>query len=230
MNLKDAYFHIQIAPHHRRFSEVCCQGKAQRTNTLFSRSGWLGPHALFKLHRCSTSPLRSSGRCILNYLDDWLILAQSLDTLISHIDSLLIHLESLRLCVNMQKSILAPSQSITYLGVCLDSVGMRARLSRDRVEMRARLSWDRVEMRARLSWDRVEMRARLSGDSVEGEQRWICSPRARTRTARCTSLPADITLASSQAVCISSDQEMLPLVLCEHQWYSSPWTSLGSQT
>ncbi len=30
---------------------------------------------------------------------------------------------------NMQKSILAPSQSITYLEVCLDSVGMRARLS-----------------------------------------------------------------------------------------------------
>ncbi len=34
-------------------------------------------------------PLRSSGRRILNYLDDWLILARSLDTLISHIDSLL---------------------------------------------------------------------------------------------------------------------------------------------
>ncbi len=49
-------------------------------------------------------PLRSSGRRILNYLNDWLILAQSLDTLISHIDSLLIHLESLRLCVNMQRA------------------------------------------------------------------------------------------------------------------------------
>ncbi len=134
---------------------LSCQGKAQRTNTLFSRSSWLGPHALFKGHRCSTPPLRSSGRCILNYLDDWLILAQSLDTLISHIDSLLIHLETLGLCVNMQKSILAPSQSITYLGVCLDSMGMRARLSRDHVEMRARLSWDRVEMRARLSRDRA---------------------------------------------------------------------------
>ncbi len=34
VDLKDAYFHIQIAPHHRWFSEVCCQGKAQRTNTL----------------------------------------------------------------------------------------------------------------------------------------------------------------------------------------------------
>ncbi len=53
-------------------------------------------------------PLRSSGRRILNYLDDWLILAQSLDTLISHIDSLLIHLESLWLCVNMQRAFSPP--------------------------------------------------------------------------------------------------------------------------
>ncbi len=53
-------------------------------------------------------PLRSSGRRILNYLDDWLILARSLDTLISHIDSLLIHLESLRLCLNMQRAFSLP--------------------------------------------------------------------------------------------------------------------------
>ncbi len=39
----------------------------------------------------------------------------------------------------------------------------------------------------------------------------------RERALPCSSLPADITLDSSQAVCISSDQEMLPLVLCEHQ-------------
>ncbi len=36
------------------------------------------------------SPLRASGISILNYLDEWLILAQSRDTLLSHIDSLLI--------------------------------------------------------------------------------------------------------------------------------------------
>ncbi len=35
--------------------------------------------------------------------------------------------ESLGLGVNMQKSIIAQSQSITYLGVCLDSVEMKAR-------------------------------------------------------------------------------------------------------
>ncbi len=37
-----------------------------------------------------------------------MILAQSLDTLISHIDLLLIHLESLGLCVNMQRAFSPP--------------------------------------------------------------------------------------------------------------------------
>ncbi len=59
----------------------------------------------FKVHQCSTSPLdRVEGASSTI----WTILAQSLDTLISHIDSLLIHLESLRLCVNIQRAISPP--------------------------------------------------------------------------------------------------------------------------
>lgn len=61
---------------------------------------------------------------ILNYLDDWLILAHLRDVLISHMDKLLRHLESLGRRVNMQKSVFTLSQSITYLGMCFDSVEM----------------------------------------------------------------------------------------------------------
>ncbi len=65
---------------------------------------------------------------VLNYLDDWLILAQSRDTPASHIDKLLRHLEFLRLCVNMRKSILAPSQSNVSGSVLrLKAVETRAR-------------------------------------------------------------------------------------------------------
>ncbi len=131
MDLKDAYFHIQIAPHHRRFLRFAFKGTAYQYSVLpFGLA--LAPRIFSKCVDAALSPLRASGIRILNYLDDWLILAQSRDTLLSHIDSLLIHLESLGLCVNRQKSILAPSQSITYLGVCMDSLEMRARLSRER--------------------------------------------------------------------------------------------------
>ncbi len=131
MDLKDAYFHIQIAPHHRRFLRFAFKGTAYQYSVLpFGLA--LAPRTFSKCMDAALSLLRSSGVRILNYLDDWLILAQSRDTLISHIDSLLIHLEYLGLCVNMQKSVLTPSQSITYLGVCLDSVERRAHLSRER--------------------------------------------------------------------------------------------------
>ncbi len=124
--LRPGDFHIQIAPHHRRFLRFAVKGQLYQYSVLpFGLA--LAPRTFSKCINVALSPLRASGMRILNYLDDWLILAQSRDTLISHIDSLLIHLESLGLCVNMQKSILAPSESITYLGVCLDSVKMRSK-------------------------------------------------------------------------------------------------------
>ncbi len=132
VDLKDAYFHIQIAPHHRRFLRFAFENTAYQYSVLpFGLA--LAPRTFSKCVDAALSSLRASGMRILNYLDDWLILAQSRDTLLSHIDSLLIHLESLGLCVNRRKSILALSQSIMYLGVCMDSLEMRARLSRERV-------------------------------------------------------------------------------------------------
>ncbi len=80
-----------------------------------------------EMHGCSTSERAGCASSTFGRLAE---LAQSRDTLISHIDSLLIHFESLGLCANMQKT--DPSQSITYLGVCLDSVEMRTHLSRER--------------------------------------------------------------------------------------------------
>ncbi len=97
-------FQIQIAPNHRRFLRFAFEGTAYQYVLLYGLA--LAPLNFSKCMDAALSPLRASGMRILNYLDYWLILAQSRD-------SLLLHLESLGLCVNMQKSILAPSQSIT---------------------------------------------------------------------------------------------------------------------
>ncbi len=53
---------------------------------------------------------------ILNYLDDWLILAQSQDQLCEHRDLVLLHLSQLGLWVNWEKSKLLPTQRISFLG------------------------------------------------------------------------------------------------------------------
>ncbi|KAL0149969.1 hypothetical protein M9458_054628, partial [Cirrhinus mrigala] len=71
---------------------------------------------------------------ILNYLDDWLILAHSQDIVCTHRDVVLNHLARLGLRVNWEKSKLSPVQSISFLGVELDLVSMTARLSQDRAQ------------------------------------------------------------------------------------------------
>ncbi|KAI2644176.1 Protein P [Labeo rohita] len=75
-----------------------------------------------------------SGMRILNYLDDWLILAQSESALRSDRRRFFAHLQNLGLTVNMQKSILVPTQNISFLGVELDSINMRTRLTKERAQ------------------------------------------------------------------------------------------------
>lgn len=115
VDLKDAYFHIQVAPHHRRFLIFAFEGIAYQYTVLpFGLS--LDPPTFTKCMDAALSPLKQSRMHILNYLDDWLVLAQSESALLSNNLRLLAHVQSLWLTVNMQKSMLVPSQSISFLG------------------------------------------------------------------------------------------------------------------
>ncbi len=69
---------------------------------------------------------------ILNYLDDWLILAQSEDEPLSHRSVLLCHLEYLELRVNFAKGTLSPSKLISFLGTFIDSARMSAVVTPER--------------------------------------------------------------------------------------------------
>ncbi len=84
------------------------------------------------MHGCSSPPLRQIRILILNYLDDWLILAQSQAVLTSHKTLLLSHLDCLGLRVNSAKIILSPSQWVSFLGTVIHSVQMTATVSAER--------------------------------------------------------------------------------------------------
>ncbi len=79
-------------------------------------------------------PMREQGVRTLNYLDDWLILAQSREQLCEHRDLVLSHLSQLGLQVNWEKSKLAPVQRFSFLGMELDSVEQSARLTEERAQ------------------------------------------------------------------------------------------------
>ncbi len=133
IDLKDAYFHVSILPRHRPFLRFAFEGRAWQYRVLpFGLS--FSPRVFTKVVEGALAPLREVGVRILNYLDDWLILAQSREQLCDHRDLVLRHLSQLGLRVNWEKSKLSPAQIISFLGVELDSVSMTARLTEERAQ------------------------------------------------------------------------------------------------
>ncbi len=76
IDLKDAYFHISILPTHRKFLRFVFGGETYQYRVLpFGLA--LSPRTFTKCVDAALAPLRLQGIRILNYIDDWLILAQS---------------------------------------------------------------------------------------------------------------------------------------------------------
>ncbi|XP_051557284.1 uncharacterized protein LOC127442927 [Myxocyprinus asiaticus] len=91
VDLKDAYFHVSILPRHRPFLRFAFEGQAYQYKVLpFGLS--LSPRIFTNVAEAALAPLREVGIRILNYLDDWLILAHSRDMLCAHRDLVLSHL------------------------------------------------------------------------------------------------------------------------------------------
>ena len=133
IDLKDAYFHVPIKPKHRRFLRFAFEGKKyEYTRLPFGYA--LAPRTFSKCVEAALEPLRRRGIRILAYLDDLLVLAQSPDRAIQDATSLVSQLSQLGFAVNWEKSAPWPAQQFTYLGIHLDTVGMRARLSAPRRE------------------------------------------------------------------------------------------------
>ncbi len=109
IDLKDAYFHIQVIQRHRRFLRFAFGGKAYQYKVLpFGLA--LAPRTFTKCMDAALAPLRLQGIRVLNYLDDRFILAHSRELVSRHRDIVLGHNHSLGLRMNAKKSVLLPSQ------------------------------------------------------------------------------------------------------------------------
>ncbi len=131
IDLKDAYSH----PGRSKTQEVpsvCLWREGLPIQGPALRPG-LAPRTFTKCMDAALAPLRLQGIRVLNYLDDWLILAHSRELVSRHRDIVLGHIHSLGLRSNAKKSVLLPSQQTVFLGVRLDSVQMQARLAPARI-------------------------------------------------------------------------------------------------
>ncbi len=131
IDLRDAYFHVSILPHHRKFLRFAFGGEAYQYRVLpFGLA--LSHHTFATCVDAALAPLRLQGIRILSYIDDWLILAQSEQRAesIEILTFILAHMKEL----NTKKSVLSQLQRTTYLGVVWNSTTMQARLSPARIE------------------------------------------------------------------------------------------------
>ncbi|KAI2645311.1 Transposon Ty3-G Gag-Pol polyprotein [Labeo rohita] len=102
IDLKDAYFHVSILPQHRKFLRFAFRGEAYQYRVLpFGLA--LSPRTFTKCVDAALAPLRLQGIRILNYIDDWLILAQSEQLAAQHRDVVLAHMKELGLRLNAKK-------------------------------------------------------------------------------------------------------------------------------
>lgn len=132
IDLKDAYFHVPIAPRHRRFLRFAFEGQAYEFRVLpFGIA--LAPRVFTRCVAAALAPLQAQGLRILPYLDDWLICSRSEVQARSDVAHVLSHVAELGLRVNLKKSSLVPRQETVFLGIHLDSRSLRATPSQARI-------------------------------------------------------------------------------------------------
>ena len=130
IDLKDAYFHVSILPRHRPFLRFAFEGRAYQYAVLpFGLA--LSPRVFTKIAEAALVPLREHGVRILNYLDDWLILAHSRDRLRTQRPGAPAP-SPFGPSGQPGEEQLCPVQRISFLGMEIDSVAMSAQLTSER--------------------------------------------------------------------------------------------------
>lgn len=111
------------SPSSQALSEICPHDSTLRPV--------IGTTSIHKKHGCCTVPseIEQNAYPKLSKLSR-LIRVHSEDVLYSYTSKFLHHLQSLGLFVNLQKSMLQPSQTISFSGIKMESLSMQARISR----------------------------------------------------------------------------------------------------
>ena len=133
VDLKDAYFMIPIATNQRRLLRFQWQGTTYQFNCLpFGLSS--APWVFTKTTRPIVGILRTLGLRMIIYIDDILIMADTLHTAKEHTAALIYLLENLGFIINFPKSLLEPTREIEFLGFTLNSMSMEIKVPGNKIK------------------------------------------------------------------------------------------------
>ena len=133
IDLQDAYYSVNIHKQYRKFLKFIWNDQLYQftclPNGLSSAPRWFT-----KLLKPVFSNLRSQGYVSIYYLDDTWLMGKTENECYSNVVSTLKILTDAGFLINVKKSVVTPSQTITFLGFILDSVAMTISLPLDKRE------------------------------------------------------------------------------------------------
>ena len=130
LDLANAYWHVPI---HRRFRPFLALQDGSRVLRFKVLPFGLGiaPRVFTKILKVVSSILLDEGVRVLMYLDDWLVQAASPDQALEDTQRTISVCEYLGFRFNFPKSLLVPTQRLTWLGMEWDSPSATLALSQD---------------------------------------------------------------------------------------------------
>ncbi|KAN0008797.1 hypothetical protein ACTFIU_002090 [Dictyostelium citrinum] len=124
LDIKKAYLHVLVDPNYRDLFRFIWKGVHYRWKTMpFGLS--TAPRIFTMLLRPVLRMLRELNVSVIAYLDDLLIVGSTKEECLSNLDKTMKLLVKLGFKLNLEKSVLEPTQSITFLGLQIDSVSMQ---------------------------------------------------------------------------------------------------------
>ena len=121
LDLKDAYCSLPLNPPSKKFVWFLWSGKLYELICLCFRLSPT-PRIFTKLLKIPVSVLRHPNMLILIYLDDMLLIGYTIEETLMARDKIIFLLQWLGFVLNLNKSVLTPSQIIEFLLVTVDSL------------------------------------------------------------------------------------------------------------
>ena len=133
LDLKDAFFHIMIAPSHRKYLRYTVDGRRYQFRALpFGLT--TSPYVFTRVMKTVAAYARTLSLRLYLYLDDWILLSASYQSAKIWMDWLLALARALGLVVNIPKCDLTPSQIYQFIGILFDLIRGSARPAPARVD------------------------------------------------------------------------------------------------
>lgn len=119
VDVKDAYFHVPIHPEYRKYLRLTFLGKVYEFKVLpFGVA--TAPYVFTRIVAAMAQVIHMAGVKFHFYLDDWLIVGESLQQTQKAADLVLKLAISLGWIPNWEKSLLTPTQSLVHVGIEYD--------------------------------------------------------------------------------------------------------------